>query len=167
MEAMEGYETTLTFNEAILLSDSLSMFSTGPNQGSHAYPDLLLKVGGAFMDTGPDKPPARVMFSREELWMIREVAKSPISIGSERVGLNLLRKVYAGLLRLSAYDFVHDAVAQVGETTGSEDAPSKAESKQKIDQWLGQINSKEGDKDGGHDHYSDADKDNPSHKAPA
>ena len=49
-------------------------------------PDLLLKIGGAVLETDQHDVPAVVYLSLAELWMIREVTKSSVVVGSERVG---------------------------------------------------------------------------------
>ena len=129
---MAACEIELTFNEVTLLCDAITLETAGP-EGEGAYPDLMLKIGSAFIDSGPDKPRVKVMLTREELWMIREICKTPMTVGPEKVGLNLLRKIYPALRELHADEEVHGAVARIGE--GSYDEPQKGEKADKIEEW--------------------------------
>jgi hypothetical protein len=120
---------TLTQLESIYLSDALSMFMQGPpdappGQGA-PYPVLLLKIGGAVLETEQKKAPVTVQLSLYELWTVREVAKSSVVIGSERVGLSLLLKIYEGIRALSAASDMESLVNALGEV--ADDEPGKNE----------------------------------------
>ncbi len=119
----------LTQMESLYLSDSLSMFMQGPPDSipgqASPYPTLLLKIGGAVLETDQQKQPVSVQFGLSELWVLRELTKSSVVMGSERVGLNLLLKVYAGIQALSAESDVHSAVSVFGEVVDVE--PGKNE----------------------------------------
>ncbi len=132
---MEDYEVELTQHEVTFLSDSLSIFTQGPSPESRAYPDLLLKMGAAFLEMGPSKLISCVALSRDELWMIREVAKSSVSVGPERVGLNLLTKAYKGLRRLHAEAPLHAVIAELGEKVDGTDAPTSEDCRSKLKEW--------------------------------
>ncbi|MDA0770753.1 MAG: hypothetical protein BZY79_04610 [SAR202 cluster bacterium Casp-Chloro-G4] len=119
----------LTQLESLFLSDSISMFMQGvpdalPGQ-TMPFPDLLLKIGGAVLETEQRKDTANVHVSLADLWVIREVTKSSAVIGSERVGLNLLFKVYTGIQSLSAENDMESVVSVLGEVM--EDEPGKSE----------------------------------------
>lgn len=74
------------------------MFTQGPpDAGEGPYPNLLLKIGGAILESESQKGLITVHLTLNELWMVREVAKSSVVVGSERVGLSLLLKTYAGI----------------------------------------------------------------------
>lgn len=90
------------------------MFTQGPpDAGEGPYPNLLLKIGGAILESESQKGLITVHLTLNELWMIREVAKSSVVVGSERVGLNLLLKIYGGLRVLSASAEITDFENQI------------------------------------------------------
>ena len=99
-----AHPIALTQLEATYLSDSISMHQHGPpnalqEEGS-PYPDLLLKIGGAILELGLDENKegrATIRCTINELWVMREVAKSSAMIGSERVGFELLHKIFEGI----------------------------------------------------------------------
>ncbi len=119
----------LTQLESLYLSDCISMFMQGPPDGlpgqGAPYPMLLLKIGGAILETEEQRAPATAHLSWSELWVIREVTKSSAVVGSERVGLNLLMKVYTGISALSAESDMQSLVSVFGEVI--DDEPGKSE----------------------------------------
>jgi len=103
------YAVQLTQLESLYLSDSMSMFTQGPPDALPGqvspYPTLIQKIGGAVLETHQHKRAVTVQFDLGELWMVREVIRSSVVIGNERVGLKLLLKVYRGLRALSAESY--------------------------------------------------------------
>ena len=101
-----AYKTEITYNEGLYLSSVLSMHHKGPPDSTYdvIYPNLLLKLGGAILESNESetKRPATVHLTEQELWVVREMAKSHVTVGTEKVGLNLLIKAYTGLLQLRA-----------------------------------------------------------------
>ena len=123
------YPVQLTQLECLYISDSLSMFTQGPpdelpGQGS-PYPNLLLKIGSAVLETAQQKAPVVLQLGLAELWVIRETAKSSVVVGGERVGLNLLLKIYEGIRALIAESDVQAVVNDLGEVLDYE--PGKVE----------------------------------------
>lgn len=119
----------LTQLESLYLSDSISMFMQGapdalPGQ-TMPFPNLLLKIGGAVLETEQQKGTAVAHVSLPDLWIIREITKSSAVIGSERVGINLLFKAYTGILALSAETDMQSLVSAYGEVM--DDEPGKSE----------------------------------------
>ncbi len=119
-----AYPVQLTHLESLYLSDSISMFMQGPPDGlqgqASPYPTLLLKIGGAVLETDQQSSQVTVYFSLPELWVIREVTRSSVVIGSERVGLSLLLKVYAGIRALAAESAIQTTVDEFGEVISNE-----------------------------------------------
>ena len=151
----------LTQLESLYLSDSISMFMQGvpdalPGQ-TMPYPNLLLKIGGAVLETEQQKDTATVHVSLADLWVIREVTKSSAVIGSERVGLNLLFKVYTGIRSLSAETDMESVVSVFGEVI--DDEPGKSEYATQLERIKngGDLYSG-GDDDGRNADQSDGDK---------
>ncbi len=120
----DTYAVRLTQMESLYLSDSISMFSSGPPDAlpgeASPYPGLLLKIGGAVLETEQQKADVNVHFSLAELWIIREVTKSSVMVGNERVGMTLLLKTYQGIRSLSAASDMWSVVSVLGEVVDEE-----------------------------------------------
>ena len=164
------YPIELTLLEGLYLSDSLSMFSQGPpdvlSEQASPYPNLLLKIGSAVLELDQQETPVSVCLGLNELWMIREVAKSSAVIGGERVGINLLLKVYRGIRNLTAGSDVDSAVSSFGEV--AEDEPGKDEYTAELSKIRDGESCEERDGEDDKEHESnDADKDDPDHDAKA
>lgn len=115
---MEAFAIQLTRKEALFLSDQISAFAPPPEMEVEGWPplrELVLKVGAVLQDQQDERTPCLVHFTTAELWLLREFAKSTVMVGGEKVGLELLMKIYRGLLTLSADGEVHAAVTQCGE----------------------------------------------------
>ena len=129
-----SYLIKLTLLESLYLSDSLSMFTQGPpevlSESASPLPELLLKIGAAVLETDRTKEPVEVALSLHELWIVREVAKSSVVVGSERVGLNLVIKVYEGLRQFAAAPDVDSVVGAFGEVSRNE--PDRREYEAKL-----------------------------------
>ena len=129
-----SYSIRLTLLEGLYLSDSLSMFTQGPPdvpfESASPLQDLLLKIGAVVLETDRTKEPVDVALALHELWIVREVAKSSVVVGSERVGLNLVIKVYEGLRHLAAAADVDSVVGALGEVTRNE--PDRREYEEKL-----------------------------------
>jgi len=106
----------LTMREALFIDDSLSMLvekdfgddgysairPLAHNAGIPAPIDLLEKIGMAVLFTTDENNKgklASIQVSDTDLYMLREIATSYIKIGTEPVGFNLKRKIYALLLQ--------------------------------------------------------------------
>ncbi len=175
------YPIKLTQLESLYLSDALSMFSQGPPDAlpgqSSPYPTLLLKVCGAVLavlEGEQQNASATVYLSLPELWMVREVTKSSVVIGSERVGLSLLMKVYAGIRALAAETDMQSLVSDLGEV--ADDEPGKSEYAAQLERLKngndiesGGTSSNERDHENpGDDKPRDSNENNPNdHAAPA
>ncbi len=123
------YPVKMTQLESLYLSDTVSMFMQGPPDAlpgqASPYPTLLLKIGGAVLETEQHKAPATLHLSLNELWIMREVTKSSVVVGSERVGVSLLIKVYEGIRALAAETDIQSLVNALGEV--AEEEPGKSE----------------------------------------
>ena len=134
-----NYPVLLTQLETLYLSDALSMFTQGPPDAlpgqASPYPNLLLKICGAVLESEQQKAPVNVHLSLNELWMIRESAKTSVVVGNERVGLSLLLKVYSGIRALTAESDMQSVVNTFGEV--AVDEPGKSEYAAKLEQIKG------------------------------
>ncbi len=110
---METYTIKIGSLEALYLSDAISMFQHGPPMAGvdfSAFPDLLVKVGACVLYTEEHKGiETGLGLTVEELWMVREVAKSSVVVGSERVGLKLLVKAYGELMKVFPEHLISDS----------------------------------------------------------
>lgn len=126
---LSTFAIELTQLESLYLSDSISMFMQGtpdalPGQAM-PFPNLLLKIGGAVLETAGQRDTAIAHVSLADLWVIREITKSSVVVGSERVGMNLLFKAYTGILALCAESDMQSVVSTYGEVI--DDEPGKSE----------------------------------------
>lgn len=160
------YPVEITQLEGLFLSDALSMFSQGPpdamSEQASPYPDLLLKIGSAVLELDRNKTPVTVCFDLNELWMMREVSKSSVVVGGERVGINLLVKVYSAIRSLSAGSDVDSAVDNFGEVSVEE--PGKEVYASQLSQIRDNADRSEGGQTYGNKYQpDDTNKDNPGH----
>lgn len=143
-----SYFIQLTLLESLYLSDSLSMFTQGPpevlSESASPLPELLLKIGAAVLETDRMKEPVDVALALQELWIVREVAKSSVVVGSERVGLNLIIKVYEGLRQFAAAADVDSVVEAFGEVSRNE--PERREYEAKLRALSGKEDLESGDR---------------------
>lgn len=89
----------LTKTETLYLSDALSYLDEGPTKERAPYPKLLLglcRLIDEFEEHGGETH--ELPATTEELWRIRDVAKSAARVGNEPVGYTLLVKVARALL---------------------------------------------------------------------
>ena len=107
---MDSWEHELTVNQARYLSDMLRL---GEKDDVSEWRLLMLKV----MRPISDQDIATVHLTADELWTIRDVAKSSAQVGTERVGLELLEACARGLLTLAAAQRVEEAEG-IAEETG-------------------------------------------------
>ena len=126
-------ELSLTRNEALYLSDSITLLmEITPESGKvqipakHLLPqgtvpvpvDLIQTIGMAVLLTTQDKwalEEAVVQISVADLFLLRECCQSYIKVNQEYVGFNLLRKIYAIILRqdLDERNFIEDITRDV------------------------------------------------------
>ena len=126
-------ELSLTRNEALYLSDSVTLLmEITPESGKlqipakHLLPqgtvsvpvDLIQTIGMAVLLTTQDKwalEEAVVQISVADLFLLRECCQSYIKVNQEYVGFNLLRKIYAIILRqdLDERNFIEDITRDV------------------------------------------------------
>ena len=119
----QAYQVEVTRNEARFLLDAVSL--TNPLAEREETERLVLKIAAAFLECeGASKGTAPVAFSASELWVLKEVTKSAVTIGQEPVGMQLLRRISQGLLSLSAPPEVHAALAGFGDA-GKEEADAE------------------------------------------
>ena len=104
---------------------------------------------------------------------MREITKSSAVVGSERVGLNLLIKVYTGIRALSPESDMQSVVSTFGEV--ADDEPGKSEYAAQLQRIKdgGELYSGGDNDDGridqsdGDDEPHDADENRPDHDAAA
>lgn len=101
------YTLQLTRNETTFLLDQLSMFAEGPPGSllpgeTRPYPVLLTKLLQTLYSFNQSSELTEDSFdvTLEELWCVREVAKTAAEVGGERVGFSLLVKAAEGILKL-------------------------------------------------------------------
>ncbi len=133
----EEGRVNLTKLEICFLWDAISMHSIGPpdsisEDSLHPhYPDLILKIAGAMAEGMREggqggEVEVEMEFAWHELMLMREVAKTSVVVGGEKVGLNLAVKIAGGLITLAAER------ASGIEGVGGENEPAKWELRERI-----------------------------------
>ena len=105
---------TLTENELLFLSDEITLLMGHiPEQGIIHIPsrqlrpsasvpvreDLIRTIGmGVLIATDNESGEATLPFNIEDLYLLRECCQSFLKFNNERVGYNLLRKIYTAIL---------------------------------------------------------------------
>lgn len=71
--------------------------------------ELMMKLGSAIIMLIEENSETTVLpFSEDELWVVRNLATSSISVGNEPVGLSLKMKIYKALRELKSDDVLSD-----------------------------------------------------------
>lgn len=132
---MPSYAADFSFLELVYLSDALGMHNPGPESGDRPYPDLLEIILGGIAARPAGEPDWRwtAKLTLMEWWMVREVSKSSVAVGSEKVGLNLLIKCAKAITALKADPVLHDAAMIVGDAEGQD--PEIADQRTKLRLW--------------------------------
>lgn len=94
--------------EALYLWDAVSEFAqvptgsvdqtTGQQSMRPVFPEFHEKINIAVLETEASKTPFTIQVTEAELWAMREVIKSSVVVGSERVGVSLALKVAKALV---------------------------------------------------------------------
>ena len=129
----EEKELSLTRNEALYLSDSITLLmEITPEHGKMQLPsrhllpqgtvsvpiDLIQTLGMAVLLTTQDRwavEEAVIKITVADLFLLRECCQSYIKVNQEYVGFNLLRKIYALILEkdLQERNFIEDITIDV------------------------------------------------------
>ena len=129
----EEKELSLTRNEALYLSDSITLLmEITPEQGKMQLPsrhllpqgtvsvpiDLIQTLGMAVLLTTQDRWAVEepvIKITVADLFLLRECCQSYIKVNQEYVGFNLLRKIYALILEkdLQERNFIEDITRDV------------------------------------------------------
>ena len=129
----EEKELSLTRNEALYLSDSITLLmEITPEHGKMQLPsrhllpqgtvsvpiDLIQTLGMAVLLTTQDRwavEEAVIKITVADLFLLRECCQSYIKVNQEYVGFNLLRKIYALILEkdLQERNFIEDITRDV------------------------------------------------------
>ncbi len=134
----DTYPLKLTLLESFYLSDAISEHTPNlppPDGEFHAYRDFIPKLGGAVLEIEQTKKDVTVEMTNTELRIIREVSKSSVMYGSEKVGMNLMLKVYKGLRTLAADGYIND-------NDGMEEGPKLTKSE--LQSKMNEFNRQEG-----------------------
>lgn len=108
----ESYMVILTKKEARYLLDAVPLINSLMER--EEAETLLLKLGAAFLGTDAGEETA-IAFTQRDLWVLKEVTKTAVTVGDEPVGMNLMRRIMGGLIHLSAQTEVHTAVTRLGD----------------------------------------------------
>lgn len=130
MTTKPTHTTTYTENELLYLSDTFTAFTPWPeNFNDFDTFNLIRKIGfGLIYIKEKPSTTAPITLSLEELWTIRDYCKSYAMMGNEKVGLNLLYKMYRAINQLE--DESGQVESQDSDIVNVEDLPN----------WLDDVN---------------------------
>ena len=88
---------------------------SGGNGGSNpAYPNLILKIGRAFLEAQDEGRHQELYLSEMEAWYLREIVPTNMRVRGEATGLGIKRKLYPLLLDFEAEKYSSLAGSRYG-----------------------------------------------------
>lgn len=95
---MDGKPIKLTAQEVEGLEQVVSAGHKWIDGSNPAYPGLILKIGGAFLEAVGRGGGQELYLSEQEAWYLREIVPANMRVRGETVGQSLKRKLYPILL---------------------------------------------------------------------
>ncbi len=113
---MEGKPVTFTATEIEGLEQIVSAGHKWLDGSNPAYPDLILKIGSAFLEAPDGAKPQELYLTDVQAWYLREIVPSGLRVRGETVGLAIKRKLYPLLLQFEADRYSGPAIRRYGFT---------------------------------------------------
>jgi hypothetical protein len=82
-----------------------------------AYPDLILKLGRAFLEVQGEGKGQELYLSEMEAWYLREIVPTNMRVRGESIGMAIKKKLYPLLLEFSAERYSNVALSRFGYST--------------------------------------------------
>ena len=114
---MEGKPVTFTATEIEGLEQIISAGHKWLDGSNPAYPNLILKLGRAFLEVQNGAQSQELYVSETEAWYLREIAPTNMRVKGETVGLAIKRKLYPLLLDFEAERYSAAAGIRYGSST--------------------------------------------------
>ncbi len=99
---MDGKLVTFTATEIEALEQIISVGHKWLDGSNPAYPDLILKIGRAFLEAQNGGNPQELYLSEIETWYLREILPTNMKVRGEPIGLAIKKKLYPLLLDFEA-----------------------------------------------------------------
>ena len=113
---MNGKPIKLTAQEVEGLEQVVSAGHKWIDGSNPAYPGLILKIGGAFLEAVERGGHQELYLSEQEAWYLREMVPANMRVRGETVGQSLKRKLYPILLEFEAERYSEAAVTRYGSS---------------------------------------------------
>ena len=113
---MEGKPVTFTATEIEGLEQIVSAGHKWLDGSNPAYPDLILKIGSAFLEAQDGAKSQELYLNDVQAWYLREIVPAGLRVRGETVGLVIKRKLYPLLLQFEADRYSGPAVQRYGFT---------------------------------------------------
>ncbi len=113
---MNGKPIKLTAQEVEGLEQVVSAGHKWIDGSNPAYPGLILKIGGAFLEAIERGGHQELYLSEQEAWYLREMVPANMRVRGETVGQSLKRKLYPILLEFEAERYSEAAVTRYGSS---------------------------------------------------
>ena len=117
---MEGKPVTFTATEIEGLEQIISAGHKWLDGSNPAYPNLILKLGRAFLEVQNGAQSQELYVSEMEAWYLREIAPTNMRVKGETVGLTIKGKLYPLLLDFEAEMYSAAAGIRYGSSTMDE-----------------------------------------------
>ena len=114
---MNGKPVTFTPTEIEGLEQIISAGHKWLDGSNPAYPDLILKLGRAFLDAQGDGTSQELYLSEMEAWYLREIVPSNMRVRGEGIGLAVKKKLYPIILDFEAEKYSSVAGTKYGFST--------------------------------------------------
>ncbi|MCE2403931.1 MAG: hypothetical protein J4F43_02115 [Dehalococcoidia bacterium] len=113
---MNGKPIKLTAQEVEGLEQVVSAGHKWIDGSNPAYPGLILKIGGAFLEAIGRGGHQELYLSEQEAWYLREMVPANMRVRGETVGQSLKRKLYPILLEFEAERYSEAALTRYGSS---------------------------------------------------
>ncbi len=91
---MDGKLVTFTATEIEALEQIISVGHKWLDGSNPAYPNLILKMGRAFLEAQNGGNPQELYLSEIETWYLREILPTNMKVRGEPIGLAIKKKLY-------------------------------------------------------------------------
>ncbi len=117
---MDGKPVTFTATEIEGLEQIVSAGHKWLDGSNPAYPNLILKMGRAFLEAQSGGRPQELYLSEMEAWYLREIVPTGMRVRGEATGLAIKRKLYPLLLEFEAEKYSRAAGSRYGFSISDE-----------------------------------------------
>ena len=111
---MDGKPITFTATEIEGLEQIISVGHKWLDGSNPAYPNLILKMGRAFLEAQNGGNPQELYLSEIETWYLREILPTNMKIRGEPIGLAIKKKLYSLMLDFEAEKYSSAAGSRYG-----------------------------------------------------